>query len=70
MDLRNNNITVSELLNNPKSKTILAKEFPDIINSPLISIGRGLTLKAVLGYAKGRYPQDKLNRVLYELQMA
>jgi hypothetical protein len=68
MDLRNNLITVGEILNNPKAKAILTREFPELMNPLLIGMARRMTLSDVLLKAHGRYPKEKLDRVLSELR--
>jgi len=68
MDLRNNLITVGEILNNPKARAILTREFPELSNPLLIAMGRRMTLTDVLMKAHGRYPKEKLDRVLQELR--
>lgn len=68
MDLKNNNITVAELLSNPKSKTILVRNFPQYANHPMISMAGYMPLNKVLGIARGRVPQDLIERTLAELK--
>lgn len=68
MDLKNNNITVEELLSNPKSKAILAQEFPQYMNHPLIGFAGYMPLKKLLEYANGKIPQDKINRTLDKIK--
>ncbi|MDF2567107.1 MAG: hypothetical protein K0R90_563 [Oscillospiraceae bacterium] len=68
MDLKNNQITVRELLANPKAKEILSREFPDLINSPLLGMARNMSLKNVLQLGGGRVPKEKIDRVLKELK--
>ena len=68
MNLKNYNITVGELLSNPKSKAILKEEFPEYINHPLVNFASYMPLKKVLDFAKGRVPQKKVNRTLEKLK--
>jgi hypothetical protein len=39
--------TMGELLDNPSAHAILAKYLPDVVSSPQIDQGRGLTLKSL-----------------------
>lgn len=68
MDLKNNNITVGELLSNSKSKAILTQEFPEYINHPFINFASYMPLKKVLGYAKGKVSQKKINDIIEKLK--
>lgn len=68
MDLKNFNITVDELLENQKAKAILSREFPTLINSPMVKLYKNLSLKKVLSYAKGNVPEEKLQRIIKELE--
>jgi hypothetical protein len=42
--------TVGELLDNPQAHAILAKYLPDVVSSPQIDQGRGMTLKSLQQY--------------------
>lgn len=68
MDLKNYNITVGELLSNPKSKAVLKAEFPQYVNHPLVNFASYMPLKKVLDYAKGKVPQKKINKTLEKLK--
>ena len=68
MDLENLNITVGRLLSDQKAKSVLSREFPTLINSPVIRMYRNMPLKQVLNYAKGNVPQDKIQRIIKELE--
>ena len=68
MDLRNGQITLRELLNNPKSYQILRRESPISLNHPLVRRAGNMTLNQLLGLGKGRIPQGKINRILDELR--
>lgn len=68
MELRNNQITVGEILKNPLAKDLLKKEFPEVANPFLLSLAQNMTLASILELAKERYTQEKIDRVLAELQ--
>ena len=44
MDLRNNQITVRELLADPKARQVLARQFPQVINRPIVAKSGSMTL--------------------------
>lgn len=69
MNLNNMNITVGQLLSNPKAKSIMAREFPTLINTPIVKLYSNKSLKQVLSLAKGKVPQDKIQRIIKELEM-
>ncbi len=68
MDLKNGKITVSEVLQNPRAYALLKQEFPQMVQSPLFHLAGGMTLNQVLAFAKGTIPQDKIDRLLEQLQ--
>lgn len=68
MNLNNLNITVGRLLANPKAKAIMAREFPTLINTPIVKLYSGKTLNQVLHLAKDKVPQDKIQRIISELE--
>ncbi len=68
MDLKNNTIKVSEIIANPAAKALLKKEFPEVMNPLMLGIARSMTLAEVLRHAQGRYSDEKIKRVLTELQ--
>ena len=44
MDLRNNNITVGELLDNPKSRAVFQRRFGRYLKHPMVGAARSLSL--------------------------
>jgi hypothetical protein len=68
MDLRNNQITVGELLENPAAKKLLEKEFPEITNPMMLGFARPMTIAKVLEFSRGQYPQDKIDKILAALR--
>ena len=67
MDLRNNQIKMSEILANPKAKEILKREFPRLMNPMILRRARNMTLADVLRFARGRVSQDKIDKIITEL---
>lgn len=68
MDLKNNQITIREILANPKAREYIKKENPDILNNPMIGMFQDMTLESLLKYAKEYLPQSKINQILYDLK--
>lgn len=67
MDLKNLNITVETLLKNPKAKAYLAKEFPTLINTPIVRLYKDMPLKDILKHAKGHIPDNKIQQIIVDL---
>ena len=69
MDLRNNQITMGELLADPRSRAVLQQYFPQFVNNPMmVHLGRNRPLQQVLGMARGHIPADKLQKALEALR--
>ncbi|RPF42189.1 hypothetical protein EDD70_2528 [Hydrogenoanaerobacterium saccharovorans] len=68
MDLRNNQITIGELLLNPKAKMIARREFLALMNPFMLSMAKNMTLEQALKYAEKEIPQNKINRIIAELK--
>lgn len=68
MDLKNNKITVGELLDHPGAKGILAKRFPMILKKPLTGAARTVTLEQLLAFVSPYLPGIVINDTLKELK--
>ena len=68
MDLKNNNITVRELLNNPKARQLLMRELSGYVNPQMLSFASNMSLKTVLGFSRGRVPPQKIENLLAQLK--
>ncbi|MGE4276118.1 MAG: hypothetical protein AB7E30_02955 [Lawsonibacter sp.] len=68
MDLKNQTITVGELLDNPKSKAVFQRRFGKLIQHPLVNASRTLTLKQLVEMAKVYLPPKAIQDTLRELQ--
>ena len=47
MNLKNGQITVGEVLSNPNARALLQREYPALINHPMLGMARGMTLNQV-----------------------
>lgn len=68
MNLRNNNITIREILNNPTAKKLLMAELSGYVNPQMLSFASGMTLNNVLAFAKGRIEPGKVDEILVKLK--
>ncbi len=67
MNLKNGQITVGEVLSNPNARALLQREYPALINHPMLRMARGMTLNQVLGMARGKVSQQQVNRLFEQL---
>ncbi len=67
MNLKNGQITVGEVLSNPNARALLQREYPALINHPMLGMARGMTLNQVLGMARGKVSQQQVNRLFEQL---
>ena len=68
MDLRNQTITVGELLDNPKSRAVFQRRFGKLMRHPMVGAARTLTLKQLAEMAAVYLPQKTIQETLRELQ--
>jgi hypothetical protein len=68
MDLKNNNITIGEILKNVEAKRLLEKEFPQYIKQPMLSMAMNMPLSRIISMSQGKVPQDKINSLIILLQ--
>ena len=68
MDLRNNNITVGELLDNPKSRAVFQRRFGRYLKHPMVGAARSLSLAQLAGMAAVYIPKKNIQETLQELQ--
>ena len=52
MDLKNNRITVGELLDNERSQAVFQRRFGKWMKHPMVTAGRSLTLAQLMELAK------------------
>lgn len=68
MNLKNNTITVKELMQNEKAKNYLLKALTGYINPQMIFMASSMTLAQVLTFANGRIPQQQVKNILDTLK--
>lgn len=68
MDLRNETITVQELLSNPRSKAVFQRRFGRLMNHPLVGAAQSLTLRQLREMAAVYLPQKVIQETLRELE--
>ena len=68
MDLKNQTITVGELLDNPKSNAVFQRRFGKLMRHPMVGAARTLTLKQLAEMATVYLPQRTIQDTLRELE--
>lgn len=68
MNLKNNKVTVGELLDYAPAKAVIQKRFPMVMRHPMVGAARTMTLEQIVAVAQAYVPQKKLDEALSELQ--
>ena len=68
MDLKNNTITVRELLENPKSKAVFQRRFGKLMRHPMVGAAHSLTLAQLAEMAAVYLPKKTIEETLDELR--
>ena len=68
MDLKNDQITIRELLAQPKAREVLAKHFPQVINLPIVTKSAGMTLERAIKLGAAFVPARSIRAALEELK--
>ena len=68
MNLRNNTITVGELLDDPRSRAVFQRRFGKFMKHPMVAAARSLTLSQLAEMAAVYLPQKTIQDTLRELE--
>ncbi len=68
MDLKGDQITIGELLADPRSRKVLERRFPRVVGRPIVAASRGMTLERAMKLAAAYVPREQLRETLRELQ--
>lgn len=68
MDLRNNRITMGELLANPRSRQVLERRFPQAVNLPILGKANTMTLATAMKLGAAYVPRKAIQEALEELR--
>lgn len=68
MDLKNNTITVRELLENPKSKAVFQRRFGKLMRHPMVGAAHSLTLAQLAEMAAVYLPKKTIDETMDELR--
>ena len=68
MDLRNQTITVGELLDDPRARAVFQRRFGKWMKHPMVGAARSLTLEQLAEMAAVYLPQKVIQDTLRELR--
>ena len=68
MNLRNQSITVGELLDDPRSRAVFQRRFGKLMNHPMVKASRSLTLRQLAEMAAVYLPRKTIQDTLRELE--
>ena len=68
MDLRNQSITVGELLGDPRSRAVFQRRFGKLLRHPLVGAAHTLTLAQLAEMAAVYLPQKTIQETIRELE--
>lgn len=68
MNLKNNKITVGELLDYAPAKAVFQRRFPMAMRHPMLGAARTVTLEQLISMAGNYIPQKKIQETLEELK--
>lgn len=68
MDLKNNRITVGELLDHPKAKAVLVRRFPLVMKKQPTGAARTVTLEQLTAFLAPYIPGGVINDTIRELK--
>ncbi|WP_296629254.1 hypothetical protein [uncultured Negativibacillus sp.] len=68
MNLKNYNITVGEVLQNPQARALLQRELPMIMRHPMLPMANAIPLRDIINNAGGYVSQKKIQSILQQLE--
>ena len=68
MDLKGNQITMGELLADPRARAVLARRFPQLEGRPIVAASKGMTVERALKLGAAYVPKAYLTETLRELE--
>ena len=68
MDLRNNQITLGELWDNPRSRAVFQRKVPMLAKHPVRGAARTVTLEQLADFVSSWVPSAMINGVIQDLR--
>lgn len=67
MDLKNNKITIKELLKNEDAAKIFRREFGELMNHPMLKTMSSMSLERLIKLGQKHIEADRIKKILEEL---
>ena len=68
MDLKNNKVTVGELLDYAPARAVFQRRFPMVLRHPMLGAARTVTLEQIVAFAGPYVPKRTIAETLAELK--
>ena len=68
MELRGGAVTLGEIVRDPRARELVDREFPGLLRHPFAKRFMGMPLSKALSMARGRLPEDSIQRLLEGLR--
>lgn len=68
MDLKNNKITLEEIMKNERAAEVLKREFGSYMKGPMYFTAKKMTLERIMEIGRNIINQDKINEILSKLE--
>ncbi len=68
MDLKNNRVTIEEIIAFPRGRALLNRNFPEMMNPFLLVIAEKMILANILKLAQGPNAQHQVDKLISDLK--
>ena len=68
MNLKGGNVTIGEIMNDPKGFAIMKREFPKLIGTPMFKMAQRMSLNRVIQHWGHHVPRSKIDSIIEELK--
>ncbi len=68
LNLKGGNVTIGEIMNDPKGFAIMKREFPKLIGTPMFKMAQRMSLNRVIQHWGHHVPRSKIQSILNELK--
>ncbi len=68
LDLKGNNITIKELLDNNAARETIGRIAPELLNHPMLGMAMGMSLEKVISIVGSSFAPEKISNLLEELK--
>jgi len=68
LNLKGGNVTIGEIMNDPKGFAIMKREFPKLIGTPMFKMAQRMSLNRVIQHWGHHVPRSKIDSIIEELK--